>query len=117
MKYLIINADDFGYSEVFNEKILELIEEGFVSSTSVMVDWMDENQKKQIEKLIELSPETVDGHYLKACALALGEPTDDEILDSKNWKGTNWLGEEIMKVREKIKRETIKEKKWKKEKA
>ncbi len=25
--------------------------------------------------------------------------TDDEILDSKNWKGTNWLGEAIMNVR------------------
>jgi ribA/ribD-fused uncharacterized protein len=25
--------------------------------------------------------------------------TDDAILDEKNWKGTNWLGEAIMQVR------------------
>lgn len=55
MKYLIINADDFGYSGVFNEKILELIEKDFVSSTSVMVDWIDDGQKHQVQKLIELS--------------------------------------------------------------
>ena len=30
------------------------------------------------EKLIELSVEKVEGHYLKACALVLGEPTDDD---------------------------------------
>ena len=55
MKYLIINADDFGYSRIFNEKILELIEKDFVSSTSVMVDWIDDKQKHQVQKLIELS--------------------------------------------------------------
>ena len=55
MKYLIINADDFGYSKVFNEKILELIEKDLVSSTSVMVDWIDEKQKHQVQQLIDLS--------------------------------------------------------------
>ena len=55
MKYLIVNADDFGYSKVFNKKILELIEKDFVTSTSVMVESIDDAQKKQVEKLIELS--------------------------------------------------------------
>ena len=31
--------------------------------------------------------------------------TDPKILDSKNWRGTNWLGEAIMKVRETLKGE------------
>ena len=37
MKYLIINADDFGMSNIFNEVILELLEKEHVRSTSVMV--------------------------------------------------------------------------------
>jgi len=31
--------------------------------------------------------------------------TDPKILDSNNWRGTNWLGEAIMKVRENIKKQ------------
>ena len=55
MRYLIINADDFGYSKIFNQTILELIEKDFISSTSVMVDWINDEQKHQVQKLIELS--------------------------------------------------------------
>ena len=33
--------------------------------------------------------------------------TDPKILDEKNWRGTNWLGEAIMKVRENIKNAKI----------
>ena len=52
---LIINADDFGYGKLFNKMILELIEEGAATSTSVMVDEIDSKQKEQIKKLIQLS--------------------------------------------------------------
>jgi ribA/ribD-fused uncharacterized protein len=31
--------------------------------------------------------------------------TDRKILDPKNWRGTNWLGEAIMKVREELRNE------------
>ncbi|MFH1276396.1 MAG: ChbG/HpnK family deacetylase [Candidatus Woesearchaeota archaeon] len=55
MKYLILNADDFGYSKVFNDTILELLEKRLVTSTTVMVKWVDEQQQKQVEKLINLS--------------------------------------------------------------
>lgn len=52
---LIINADDFGYSRVFNEKILEFLEKGFINSTTVMVNRIDETQNSQLERLIKLS--------------------------------------------------------------
>ncbi len=55
MKSLIINADDFGYSRIFNEEILKLINEGLVTSTTVMVNWVDSSQDKQIAELIQLS--------------------------------------------------------------
>jgi len=55
MKYLIINADDFGMSKVFNESILDLIRDGKIKSTTVMVNRGIGDEKKQIEELIELS--------------------------------------------------------------
>lgn len=54
-KYLIINADDFGMSKVFNEVILDLIKGGFIFSTTVMIDRVMDGQRKQIEELISLS--------------------------------------------------------------
>lgn len=54
MKYLIINADDFGYSKIFNFKILELIKNGLISSTSVMVNRINDEQANQIKELSEL---------------------------------------------------------------
>ena len=52
---LIINADDFGFRPLFNKMILELIEEEAVTSTSVMVDEIDFEQKEQVKKLIQLA--------------------------------------------------------------
>ena len=48
---LIINADDFGYSKLFNEKILELIEKGFIKSTTVLVNSITPDQKQQVARL------------------------------------------------------------------
>lgn len=53
MKYLIINADDFGISEVFNEQILNLIQNNHIKSTTVMVNRID--IIKQNHQLIHLS--------------------------------------------------------------
>lgn len=55
MKYLIINADDFGYSKIFNAKILELIKNGLISSTTVMVNWINEEQASQVSELSALT--------------------------------------------------------------
>lgn len=51
---IIINADDFGYSKIFNEKILDLLRRGFLKSTTVMIDCIEEDQFDQIIDLIEL---------------------------------------------------------------
>jgi predicted glycoside hydrolase/deacetylase ChbG (UPF0249 family) len=48
---LIINADDFGYSKLFNKSILELIKDRKITSTSVMVDYIDESQQEQVSLL------------------------------------------------------------------
>tara|TARA_Y100000310_G_scaffold237306_1_gene240590 strand:- start:565 stop:1197 length:633 start_codon:yes stop_codon:yes gene_type:complete len=55
MKYLIINADDFGMSKKFNEAILDLIKSGKVKSTTVMVNRITEDQGDQVKELIKLS--------------------------------------------------------------
>jgi len=55
MKYLIINADDFGMSKIFNESIIDLIKNKKIKSTTVMVNWITDNQKDQIEELVKLS--------------------------------------------------------------
>ena len=51
---LIINADDFGSSAVFNEKILDLLKKGYIKSTTVLVDRVTESQRDQITELIKL---------------------------------------------------------------
>ena len=51
---LIINADDFGSSAVFNEKILDLLDKGYIKSTTVLVNRVAEGQQDQIRRLIEL---------------------------------------------------------------
>jgi predicted glycoside hydrolase/deacetylase ChbG (UPF0249 family) len=54
-KYLIINADDFGMSQIFNEVILDLIKKDLIRSTTVMIDRVTDNQKEQFDELIALS--------------------------------------------------------------
>ncbi|MFH1510213.1 MAG: ChbG/HpnK family deacetylase [Candidatus Woesearchaeota archaeon] len=55
MKYLIINADDFGYSRVFNEEIIRLIGKGLITSTTVMIDRIDQAERSHIENILDLA--------------------------------------------------------------
>ena len=50
----------------------------------------------ETKEIVEASP------YDKIWGIGLGEGHPD-ILDKSKWKGTNWLGEVLMKVREDLK--------------
>ena len=54
-KYLIVNADDFGYSYGINQGIIEAIRNGIVTSTSVMVDAIAANEAKDLTQFPDLS--------------------------------------------------------------
>lgn len=54
-KYLIITADDFGMSKIFNEVILDLIKKGLIHSTTIMINRIADGQKEQVKELIALS--------------------------------------------------------------
>lgn len=54
-RFLIINADDFGYSYGINKGIIEAIEKGIVTSTSVMVDAIAADEAKDLTKYPDLS--------------------------------------------------------------
>ena len=53
--YLIVNADDFGYSHSINKGIIKAIENGIVTSTSVMVNATAANEAKDLTKYPDLS--------------------------------------------------------------
>jgi len=55
MKKLIVNADDFCLSPIFNETILELLENKTILSTTVMVKRYTPDQDNQVEQLKNIS--------------------------------------------------------------
>jgi len=55
VKYLVINADDFGYSKGVNKGIIKAYKEGVVTSTSVMVDRQAAKEAKTLLKYQNLS--------------------------------------------------------------
>jgi predicted glycoside hydrolase/deacetylase ChbG (UPF0249 family) len=52
MKKLIINADDFGMSSLYNEAILNLCRERELLSVSIMVKRAISSQKNQVTELL-----------------------------------------------------------------
>lgn len=55
MSFLIVNADDFGYSYSINRGIIEAHTKGIVTSTSVMVDALAAEEAKELVKYPDLT--------------------------------------------------------------
>ncbi len=55
MKYLIVNADDFGYSFSVNKGIIEAHVKGIVTSTTVMIDAIAAEEANDLSKYPDLS--------------------------------------------------------------
>jgi predicted glycoside hydrolase/deacetylase ChbG (UPF0249 family) len=55
MKYLIVNADDFGYSPSVNKGIVKAHVDGIVTATSVMVDSIAANDAKDLNAYTNLA--------------------------------------------------------------
>ena len=51
MLKVILTSDDFGLSEIYNDKIIEQIESKTLTSVSIMVDKVTQSQQIQIQKL------------------------------------------------------------------
>jgi hypothetical protein len=61
-------------------------------------DWKQQLLATGDKEIVEASPTD--------CVWGIGMSCDDPgITDPKNWRGTNWLGEAIMKVREHLNKE------------
>ncbi len=54
-RFLIVNADDFGYSHSINNGIIEAHTKGIVTSTSVMVDAIAASEAKSLTQYKDLS--------------------------------------------------------------
>ncbi len=61
MRHIIINADDFGYSTVFNKSILDFLEKWYLKSTTAMVNRIIQNntseQQADTARLLEIQKE------------------------------------------------------------
>src|SRR5690606_21191540 len=54
-KYLVVNADDFGYSYSVNKGIIQAHTDGIVTSTSVMVDGIAAGEAIDLRRYINMS--------------------------------------------------------------
>ena len=82
------NYDDNKWQEVCREVVFDANYAKFTQHK----DLKEKLLKTDDKIIVEASP------YDSLWGVALG-PWDDAILDPANWKGKNWLGEAIMKVR------------------
>lgn len=81
MKYLIVNADDFGYSPGVNKGIIKTHTDGIVTSTSIIVDGVASEQAIELKKYPGLSvglhfnifDKELNGNILKWTILPLTE--------------------------------------------
>lgn len=73
-KYVVINADDFGYSEAVNEAIIQAHQQGVLSSTSLMVTG---DKAQEAIDLAKSHPDLGVGLHLVLCCGKSALPPDE----------------------------------------
>lgn len=54
MTSVILTSDDFGLSQIYNDKIIEMLQFGYLTSVSAMVNRITRKQTLQVEKLKDI---------------------------------------------------------------
>ena len=85
----------------FDAEAWNAVSRGFVYKANIVKFASDPNLKQELfdtgeREIVEASP------YDRIWGIGLGEH-DERALDKSQWRGTNWLGEVLMKVREDLK--------------
>jgi predicted glycoside hydrolase/deacetylase ChbG (UPF0249 family) len=75
-RYLIVNADDFGYSQGINKGIIEAHTQGIVTSTSVMVDSIAAHEAI---KLIDYPELSIGLHFVPSNSISIGKELNRQI--------------------------------------
>lgn len=108
-KYVVINADDFGYSESVNEAIIKAHQQGILSSTSLMVT---ANNAQEAVNLAKNNPDLGVGLHLVLCCgkSALSPPEIPSLVDQDgNFHDSaaiaGWKYQFIPSAKEELKRE------------
>lgn len=88
-----------GFNEQkWNSVARDIVYKGNYAKFSQNADLLEELRATGNKTIVEASPvDTIWGIGLAA--------SDPKALDRKQWRGTNWLGEAIMKVREQLRAE------------
>ena len=79
-------------AEVWNKQCRDIVYEGNYYKFTQNPHLMDELQKTVGKHLVEASP------YDKIWGIGLG-PDDPKRFDKSKWRGTNWLGKELTRLR------------------
>lgn len=96
MSYLIINADDFGYSPGVNRGIIKAHTEGIVTSTSVMVDSIAASEAGELKAFDRLS---VGLHFVPNNTVDLDIELDRQLSKFVSIVGNNPTHIDIHKVK------------------
>ena len=82
MAKVILTSDDFGLSQIYNDKIVEMLQFGYLTSVSVMVKRISEKQNSQIQTLIDI---------YKSKEISIGLHLELSELDYLNDIEKQWL--------------------------
>ena len=82
-------------TETWNEVCREFVYQGNLAKFTQNIKFKDELLKTGDKEIVEASP------YDAIWGIGMGVEHED-IMDKSKWKGTNWLGEAVVRVRETI---------------